>query len=130
MAEVYSLEDARRRRKHAKRLSAEERRQIAWELAELVGVPKPTTEELRRMKQEIPADVLADDPPYGDLTPPKLLAQYYLWQTLDELCYRLTDPDYRLRESSPQELDQIRDFLRKYQRFAGPGLRETLQYYL
>src|SRR5690606_38660689 len=82
LANVHNLENAQRARAHAKRLS-EEQRQIALDLAGMVGVPEPTSEELKRMEQEIPADVLADDPPCGKRTPPKLLAQYYLWQTLD-----------------------------------------------
>ena len=117
MAKVYNLGDARRRR--MQQLSKEQR-QIAAELAELAGVPEPTTDELRRMERELPPNVVADDPPYGDRTPPKLLAQYYLWQTLGELRY----------ETSPRRLDRMRDFLERYQRFAGPALRETLQYYL
>src|SRR5690606_36260911 len=117
LANVYSLENARRRRR--KQLS-EEQRQIARELAELVGVPEPTTEELRRMEKELPSNVVADDPPYGNHTPPKLLAQYYFWQTLDELRYK----------TSPRRLNRMRDFLNRYQRFAGPALRETLQYCL
>lgn len=129
MAKVYSLEEARWRRMQ-RLLLLEEQRQIAAELAELVGVPEPTAEELKRMERELPSDVLADDPPYGDRTPPKLLAQYYLWQTLNELRYNLTKPEYLIRELSPPRINRMRDFLRKYQRFAGPGLRRILQGYL
>lgn len=99
---------------------SEEQRRIAAELAELVDVPEPTIEELRRMEKELPSNVVADDPPYGDRTPPKLLAQYYLWQTLDELRY----------ETSLRKLNRMLGFLERYQRFAGPALREILQYYL
>ena len=120
MAKVYSLAEARQKKMRRLPTLQRQKRQIAAELAKLAGVPEPTAEEFRRMKKELPSGVVADDPPYGFCTPPKLLAQYYLEQTFNELLY----------ETSPLKLNRMRSFLERYQRFAGPTLRYFLQHYL